>query len=430
MPNQGAPNAIRLYWVTIHVCGPILACNFISPRDAQAFDFLVVWNWRTGKVLGVGGSYLVSNFSFNGDNLQQIAGSKLLSFVLLSESVIAIANLDQETIDTYSIDTDPSSLVLLQRFVLPRLTGDEDERPWSYDEALLRAYPNPSPSNIKSAPSKVPPTKLTFATDDDDGIIACTFESHSRPKGFTFVVHRSALLRVYDEDTPPLVTFRKGVRGLEKFVPWSEWGSQYTRWLDVECSLRWICYVHGHRLAVLEKKRKKFDGNGTYYYDEDDPEAKAKYERFRDFIQAAKQTSSPVMHLTEDQRLQVFDISPDENYAYLRVFNFNPTEVKRAIAEGSATIGQAGTDPEERCDKGQVLVLGEGYCMGRIETSLPYLETTVRLREIGYAGRRGHIEGVMMNGESIIMMMVSDILMKTDPYLTASRRRMVIIPKV
>jgi hypothetical protein len=229
--------------------------------------------------------------------------------------------------------------------------------------------------------------------------------------------------------------------------------------LDVECSLRWICYVHGHRLAVLEKKKKKFEfhskdlfGKGGdkdkdeikvdhlenlgvdmdfYFHDGDELETKYNFELFREWMIRAKESDTfppdAMMSLTQDELLQWFDINPDGSFAYLRVFNFNPLDVKRAIIDESgsestgsaveATIngerkairGSPGMDPEERCGKGQILVLDESIRQDRIKTSLPYLETTVRLRDIGFAERRQHIEGVMMNAECIIMMMVGAI---------------------
>ena len=46
-PNQS--------WVTIHISGSILACLFVEPVP-NATDFLVVWDWKTGNMLGVGAS--------------------------------------------------------------------------------------------------------------------------------------------------------------------------------------------------------------------------------------------------------------------------------------------------------------------------------------------------------------------------------------
>jgi hypothetical protein len=50
---------------------------------------------------------------------------------------------------------------------------------------------------------------------------------------------------------------------------------------------------------------------------------------------------------------------------------------------------------------------------GRIQTQLPYLDTTVKLRKIGLGDRRRKIEGVMMNGECIVIMM-ADRESRTD----------------
>jgi hypothetical protein len=107
-----------------------------------------------------------------------------------------------------------------------------------------------------------------------------------------------------------------------------------------------------------------------------------------------------------DQALFTSD-GEDTAYRYLRVFDFNPRAVRRALIEGKLPVGKPNTSGKKRALQGQMIVKDPSILQETIETNLPYLETTVRLRDIGFAGKRRQIEGVMMDAESIMIMMVS-----------------------
>jgi hypothetical protein len=340
--------------------------------------------------------------------------------VLLTPTSLVVANLDREALDVYEIDIINKSLNLLQRLMLPKVTEDEGERPWVYEDALLRSHPNP-PSLRKT---QTPPgpvsvhTELPFATDETDGIIVCTFQSGT--SSFTLITHRSSLIHPYNTDIPPQTTPEGQVF---RFIRWSDWGPSNCRSIKAQNSMHWICYVHGHRFATLEPRTIKHDGRSRTVYDseeEDDPFVKKALSAVRRQIDRMLKRNEK--STTSDEGLDLVppeedEVSAEEDDAHsvltpgttgfyaLRVFDFNPRNILTAKANGIPTI-KPDSLSKERVNKGQLLVEDPSLLRDRIPTTLPYLETTVRLRDIGLEGKRRKVEGVMMNGECVIFMMV------------------------
>lgn len=348
-------------------------------------------------------------------SFQAITGFKLRSFVLLSADSIGIANLDQESLDVYIINMEAKSITLLQRLFLPRVMGDEDDTPWTYDSALLRSHPNPQhPLQPQSSNPISQQAHLPFITDESDGIIACTFHSASALSSFTLITHRSSLLRIYNKDVPPRETMRNGIRERERLVPWSDWGPDNVRWIDVECSMRWICYVHGHRLAVLEQRPKRNDGISELTSDEEEKNMRRRLWpliRRRIARRLVKQSDDEVDLLIPEEE-EYFGVGDPQAFYALRVFDFNPNHVRKAEID-EVTEGMPGIPLMNRVGRGNLLVKEATIAKGRIQTQLPYLDTTVKLRKIGLGDRRRKIEGVMMNGECIVIMM-ADRESRTD----------------
>ncbi|KIM28850.1 hypothetical protein M408DRAFT_329282 [Serendipita vermifera MAFF 305830] len=383
-------------WVTIHISGSALACLFVEPVP-NATDFVVVWDWKSGHMLG------------------QVTGSKQKSFVLVSPTSLVVANLDQDTLDVYDIDRDVNTLTLVQRLLLPSVKGAEGSMTWTYDDALLRSHPMPLPQDCPAASRSTlaPHTELPFTTDEEDGIVACTFYCHSIGNSFTLVVHRSSLRRVYNEDTEPRIITRAGKVIQERLIPWSDWGPGNTRWINTEPSQRWICYVHGHRLAVLEQKGGRLDDLLTDISmlsepsddDDDDPVQQRRSTLIRDHLERIRdgKSSTDFSYMPpEDEEIIMDDDS--SGYHYLRVFDFNPRAVRRIASIGTIPTADPKATCKTRARKGQMLVT-ESSAFQRYVTSLPYLETTVRLQDLELGGKRNQIEGVMMNAESIMIMM-------------------------
>jgi len=304
-------------------------------------------------------------------------------------------------------------LTLFHRLELPDINWDINGRHWTYDEALLRSHPTPLPERGSSATSNMlqPYTELAFTTDTADGVVSCNFYCRSIGSSFTLVVHRSALRRKYNSVVGTRQMPGSLVDLQEPSVPWSEWGPENTRWVNAEPSQRWICYVHGHRLAVLEAKPNQGDGRSSatlYDSDEDDEQT---HQRRLALIKAHLAhiqlggSSSDYSHMSPaDQTLFISD-NEDTGYQYLRVFDFNPRSVRRALVEGRLPVGKPDIGCKRRAIQGQILVKDPSVLQERISTNLPYLETTVRLRDIGLSGKKRQIEGVMMNAETIMIMM-------------------------
>ena len=317
-------------------------------------------------------------------------------------------------LDIYDIDHTAMAMTLVQSLCLPSVKGEEGGATWTYDDALLRCHPTPLPSTDSAASSSTlrPHTNLPFTTDEEDGIVSCTFYCHSIGTSFTLVVHRSALRHPYNEHIEPRVMLHAGQQVKRKLIAWSEWGNENTRWINAEPSQRWICYVHGHRLAVLERKNRLFDGRTSQYDsdDENDPIREKRLTLIQRHLERIKlgASSTDFSYMSaEEEDLFMSDDAP--GYHYLRVFDFNPRLIRRKAAEGKIRIEDPEATCEARARRGQTLVINPSLFQTYV-TSLPYLETTVRLRDLRLGTKRENIEGVMMNAESIMIMMVSTFI--------------------
>jgi hypothetical protein len=322
--------------------------------------------------------------------------------------------MEQEALDVYEIDVTNKSLNLLQRLLLPKVTRDEG----AFQDALLRSHPNPpSLRTTQTPPGPVSVhTELPFATDETDGIIVCTF--WSGVSTFSLIIHRSSLVHPYNTDIPPRTTPEGQAFRL---VPWSDWGPSNCRSLKAQNSMHWICYVHGHRFATLELRTKKHEEREGTVHDpkeEDNPFVKKALSAIRRRINRTLKRKEKAKTL--DQALDL--VPPEEEdseeedaqgtfipgitrFYALRIFDFNPRNIRTAKANGIPTI-QPDSPSKERVNSGQLLVEEPSLLQDVIPTALPYLETTVRLKDIGLDGKKKRVEGVMMNGECVIFMTV------------------------
>lgn len=368
-------------YTTVHIVGPVLAALFIDPIARSCF--LVVWNWNTGELIG------------------QVNGSKLDSMTLLAHNALVVANLDQDTLDVYKVELEPAKLKLFQRLILPSITANEDGTLWTYEQALLRAYPPPTWPDSCNGYYEAPESNYPFKADEDDGIIACSFQSER--SNFTLFVRRSALLVPYFGDAAPVGIFNKGRREYVHVIPWSQWGPENTRWIPVHCSMRWICYVYGYRVAVLEPD-PPVRINGSLDPDEDDPILLQQQELIRSHVNRAANGASSLdmSYLTQDELATIginFSIRPRA----LRLLDFNPRAVARAQDDAAFARGDPLSVAKERAGRGQLLVETESNFQERFSTNLPYLETTVKLHKLGRSNAH-NVEGVMINANSLILL--------------------------
>ncbi|KAG9054943.1 hypothetical protein FS842_003720 [Serendipita sp. 407] len=365
-------------WVTMHISGPILACLYIDPMIGT--DIVVIWNWQTGE------------------NVGQVAARRMKSIVLLSPFAMVVANLDQESLDIYEINVSDKEVILLRRLLLPRVSTDDDLGPFMYEEALLRAYPSPRyPASSQNPYGKdVHPTDYPFTTEESDGIVACVFHT-SGPSHYSLFAHRSALLHPYgDPDS--------NHRSVAPLIPWSEWGPDNVRWLDIECSMYWICYVHGHRVAVLEKRQDTSSGNVSK---DEDPLLYRQIQLRQEIGQRMIEDNSVGAILSElsEEEQSLFAMDLDSRFFSLRVLDFNPRAIRRLKTDANISSISPTTPIRERAGRGQLLVTEPSKMNDIVETRLPYLETTVRLHDLEFIDPWRRVHGVMINGECLILLL-------------------------
>ena len=339
---------------------------------------------------------------------------------------------------------------------------------------------------------------MPFETDSEDGIVVYSMrllQTRANVSHFTLVVHRSALInprgwseaelsRVIEnaEGLPPWSGTKAGkpMEGEagsqaeegsellnldETYIPWRQWGPKHTRWIDGVRSARWICWVHGHRLAEIEEweqprrplrripaQRDRTDesrlaeqaakrvinravrayknnqareaspgtddvssrGEVVYIEEDDDDWEDVEDDSWDAYIEP---NISPFLDtmVEEDQAellealRKVYEFPPANPALYLRVWDFNPRAVRRALGEDREWSLPVASDtlptPGVAVDRGPVVVVERGGKPLEDEpgTCLPYILTTVQLDvPVNRSTRRG----VVLDGEHIVLVEV------------------------
>jgi hypothetical protein len=435
---------------------------------------------------------------------------------LIAPNILAAPCTEYGRIDILTFSTSPSTestaapqqlkLRLLHRLMLPAQKPGDGERRWVYGDINARLHPQPS-SSVLHCPKYPSPhpgsTTLPFETDTEDGIVVYSMRLlHRRANvsDFTLVVHRSALVnprgwseaelsRTIEnaEKLPPWSSMKDGTpmegeaRGQSEegselpnldgvYVPWREWGPKHTRWIDGVRSARWICWVHGHRLAEIEEwepprrplRRSLAQLDGSDELSLAEQRSKRVINRairaYKDKIAleasfpSMDDTSNPtdtglrggIMHVEEDEwedveddswdayiepnispfldtmaeedqaelleaLRKVYEFPPAKPALYLRVWDFNPRAVRRALGEDREWSLPVASDvlptPDVAVDRGPVVVVERGGKPIEDEsgTCLPYILTTVKLDvPVDRSTRRG----VVLDGEHVILVEV------------------------
>jgi hypothetical protein len=273
-----------------------------------------------------------------------------------------------------------------------------------------------------------------------------------------------------------------GLFNLGEFsVPWKEWGPKHTRWIDGVRSARWICWVHGHRFAEIEEwepprrpsRRGPVQPDGTdesslaeqaarrvihrairaykhnqareaspgmedvsgltatvlggedVHMEEEDEREDIEDESWEAYIEP---NISPFLEtMAEDDQAElldalrkVYEFPPANPALYLRVWDFNPRAVRRALREGSEWSLPVASDvlppPDVAVERGPVVVVerglkppspmpmgGDGDGDERGGTCLPYILSTVKL---DVPAERSNRRGVVVDGEHVILVKV------------------------
>lgn len=333
---------------------------------------------------------------------------------------------------------------------------------------------------------------LPFETDAEDGIVVYSMgllRTRIGTPDFTLVVHRSALVNprgwsdavlsraIENAEARPLwsdVQSREPVEGgggppdlSEIAVPWREWGPKHTRWIDGVRSARWICWVHGHRLAEIEEweprrwplRRSPAQPDGTDEANLADQRAKKVIERaIRAYKDKQAREASPgaddpasltdtvlrgdgmsmgedveddswdayiepnispfLDAMAEEEQAEllealrkVYEFPPANPAHYLRVWDFNPRAVRRALGEDTEWSLPVAQDmyptPDVAVSRGPVVVVERGRGGEPVEgepgTCLPYILTTVKL---DVPVDRSKKRGVVLDGEHVILVEV------------------------
>ena len=256
----------------------------------------------------------------------------------------------------------------------------------------------------------------------------------------------------------------------EVTIPWKEWGPKHTRWIDGVRSARWICWVHGHRFMEIEEwepprrplRRSPAQWDGTEESSLVEEGAKRvinkairayKNKLARDSSPGSDDDPSPmgttaledeVVYMEEDgwedveddswdayiepnispfldtmaeedqaelleALRKVYEFPPPNPALYLRVWDFNPRAVRRALSEDREWSLPVASDAlptlDVAVDRGPVVVVERGGKPIEDEpgTYLPYILSTVKLDvPVDRSTRRG----VVLDGEHVILVKV------------------------
>ena len=360
---------------------------------------------------------------------------------------------------------------------------ETEEQTWTYADISARLHPPPS-SSVLHRPkySNLHPggaATLPFETDPEDGIVVYSMRLlHTGTPDFTLVVHRSALINprgwseaelsraIENAKARPFwsdMKLRKPVKGGVELLelntvslPWKEWGPKHTRWIDGVRSARWICWVHGHRLAEIEEwepqlteeqnleeqrakkmikrairayKRKQARAaspgtdsapspagavlRGEVISTGEDDWEDAEDDSWDASIEPNLSSALDAMEEEEQAELmealaKVYISLPANPAYYLRVWDFNPRSVRRALGKWSLPVApDMSPTPDVAVTRGSVVVVERGGKPVEDEpgTCLPYTLTTVKL---DVPVDRSKKRGVVLDGEHIIIVEVRD----------------------
>ncbi|TDL27091.1 hypothetical protein BD410DRAFT_783271 [Rickenella mellea] len=325
--------------IMIEIVGTYLLLLVTIPSHISSMDTLFLYNWMTGGL----------------HYREEAPPGTWSGFVFLSPECVVIPNMTTNTLDIYHIDS-AGDFEWIRRLALPYLVTNA-----TILHVACRADPNPWGRDSKGYQNRhghgraQPP----FGSDPENAVVL--FKLHTRrfieamATPFTFIVHRSALLRfacmrnLAYPDEPDLED--EGV-----IVEWEDWGPANTRWggLEEERS-RWITCTAGQRQVLLKGNK-------------------------------------------------------------IVVRDYNPFEVRRVLATHGTAGSPGGVEYDEiqavegslTIRNGQrtvTVVTGPSICEGgvvlenNVESSLPYVEITAE-DEVDY-------EGMLVNDERLIGLCVN-----------------------
>ncbi|WWC94014.1 hypothetical protein V866_000852 [Kwoniella sp. B9012] len=296
---------------------------------------MVAWNWKTGKVLSrisLPENGWFSSFALLTPTTFLVTSTSNISPVLPSETR-SVGSIFPPVIQVYSflpdpnnpidpvqpLDTDPMDDTTPRPVLLAQL-----QLPPFADNVSIHAFdvrPDPAfPPNSGSGPTlgKTKPftqhpskgvmvfeLKVVGNTEDDNIPI------RDRKRSYEIFILRETLVKFATEGETRLKEAYEnggdfdglGIRGVEKNVPWSEWGEGNTRFMDAVMKRRsWVCSCSGYRFVSLIPAIRP-SGHGLWPSSED-----------------------PNLDDLEDE---THEIIPPPKRSDLMIFDFSPVNIRR-----------------------------------------------------------------------------------------------------
>ncbi|WWC70361.1 uncharacterized protein I206_104311 [Kwoniella pini CBS 10737] len=245
---------------------------------------MVAWNWKTGNVLArisLPENGWFSSFALLSPTTFLVTSTSNISPILPSETR-SVGSVFPPVIQVYSFIPDPNNPinpvqplytdpmddttprpVLLAQLQLPLFAPDVSIH--AFDVRPDPAFPPPPADEVPTLGKRKP-----FTQDPSKGVMVFELKvvgngednipRRERKKSYEIFVLRETLVefarqgeerlrQAYDNegDLDGL-----GIRGVERNVPWSEWGEEKTRMMDAVMKRRsWVCSCSGYRFISL-----------------------------------------------------------------------------------------------------------------------------------------------------------------------------------
>ncbi|EJU02425.1 hypothetical protein DACRYDRAFT_116112 [Dacryopinax primogenitus] len=217
---------------SIQIAGDFLGVLF-DPRSFVDGDKIVIWNWRTGKVVA------------------ELPSTRLVgldSFALLSSRILIVPDARGGSINVFLLDPSTSCPVRLKCFALPRLAVDR-----RMERILCRSDPVSSAIPVSSPLPRTPEQHYKLSPTP-------VYQMEGNARLLCFMIN----IWKFDADVidtlhlfTPLSTFLPSssadlTSGEIKYIAWKDWGPKQTRVLGVPILSRnpFVTFIHGHRFVM------------------------------------------------------------------------------------------------------------------------------------------------------------------------------------
>ncbi|WVW83722.1 hypothetical protein I302_105743 [Kwoniella bestiolae CBS 10118] len=365
---------------------------------------MVAWNWKTGKVLSrisLPENGWFSSFALLTPTTFLVTSTSNISPVLPSETR-SVGSIFPPVIQIYSflpdpnnpidpvqpLDTDPMDdttprPVLLAQLQLPPFA--EDVSIHAFDVRPDPAFPpntGPGPTLGKTKPFTQNPSKgvMVFELKVVGNSENENIPIRDRKRSYEIFILRETLVDFAVRGEERLKEAYAnggdfdglGIRGVERNVPWSEWGEENTRFMDAVMKRRsWVCSCSGYRFVSLIPAIRP-PNHGLWPSSED-----------------------PNLGDAEDE---THEIIPPPKRSDLMIFDFSPSNLRRSISteeEPMNSFDYAKKDWSVKIRDGESIMPRENVWKNDVHSRLTFREIR---REYGGWGN-----GVMCDDQRVIV---------------------------